>query len=283
MSKYDIAIVYRIYPGVSKVPPIFSHNKYKLSELCLASFRDALIGINFKLYVILDNCPPEYKLLFEKYFPNNDVEYIALPHTGNAGTFGMQMDILLSQEYADVVYFAEDDYFYLSGAFRKMLDFIRSDIKPDFVTPFDHLDYYTLKLHKYPYEIIESGGHSWRSASTTCMTFMTSKETLGKSEKIFRSYTKNNYDASLWLALTKIKIFNPIYLLSVISSGGIFARIFAKMWFHTAGQLISGKKYRLYAPKPSLSTHLDNVCLAPDIDWDKEFDEKNKKINFSDL
>jgi hypothetical protein len=280
MKKYDIAIVYRIYPGVSKIPPVFKDDKYKLSELCLASFRDALDGINFKLFVILDACPPEYKSLFEKYFPGEDVEYFELEHTGNAGTFGKQMDILLEQDYADVVCFAEDDYFYMPDAFSKMLDFINSDIKPDFVTPFDHLDYYNLKLHQYTFQTIETAGHKWRTAATTCMTFMTKKETLKETEKVFRTYTKNNYDASLWMSLTKINIFNPLYVMKVIFSGGMYARIFVKMWLHTSGQLLGGKKYKLFAPKPSLSTHMDNICLAPDIDWDNKFAEKLKKINF---
>ena len=280
MNKYQIAIVYRIYPEVSKTPPVFNNDKYKLSELCLASFKDALEDIKYKLYVILDDCPPEYKKLFEKYFPGDDVEYIELGYTGNAGTFGKQMDILLKQDYADTVYFAEDDYFYLPGAFGKMLDFIHSSVKPDFITPFDHLDYYKLKFHHYPYQTVEAEGHKWRTAATTCMTFMTRKETLAETEKVFRSYTKNNYDASLWLALTKIHVFNPVYILKILFSGSVFARILAKTWSFTAGQLLRRKRYKLYAPKPSLSTHMDNFCLAPDIDWNNKFNKKLKKINF---
>ncbi len=283
MSKYDIAIVYRIYPEVSKVPPIFSDDKFKLSELCLSSFREALNGINFKLYVILDHCPGSYKNLFEKYFSDDEVEYYEIPHTGNAGTFGMQMDILLEQDEAEIVYFAEDDYFYLPDAFRKMLDFMNSDVKPDFVTPFDHLDYYRLKLHDYNYKTLASAGHQWREAATTCMTFMTRKSTLAATEKVFRTYTKNNYDASLWMSLTKINVSNPLYLSKIMSEGNLYTRILVKLFSQGFMQLVLGKKYRLFAPKPSLATHMDSVCLAPDIDWNSEFENKLKKNNFYDL
>ena len=277
MTKYDIAIVYRIYPGVSKVPPVFSKDKYKLSELCLQSFRDALNGVSYKLYVLLDNCPPEYKELFLQYFPDTEMDLIELEPSGNAKTFGKQMDILLEQDYSDVVYFAEDDYFYLPDAFKIMLDFLNSSVAPDFVTPFDHLDYYKLKLHQYEYETVEYRGRNWRTAATTCMTFMTTKKKLKETENIFRTYTKNNYDASLWLSLTKINIFNPGYILKLLFSDKLYVKIMAKMWFHSWKQLIFGKRYKLYAPKPSLSTHMDSVCLAPDIDWQKEFSKYIEK------
>ncbi len=281
LKKYDIAIVYRIYPGVSKIPPVYSDDKYKLSELCLASFKKALLGINFKLYVILDACPPEYRQMFENMFPDNDVEYLELSQTGNAGTFGKQMDILLNQDYSDFIYFAEDDYFYLPQAFGNMLDFINSNINPDFITPFDHLDYYKLKLHDYDFDKVEYKGQGWRTAATTCMTFLTTKQKLKETESIFRTYTKNNYDSSLWMSMTKINIFNPVYILKLISEGKTNFRILLKMWYFGFKQLLFGKKYKLYAPKPSLSTHMDNVCLSPDFDWDVEFSNFEKN-NFYD-
>ena len=58
---YDLVIAYRIYPTVSKVPPAYPTDKYKLSELCLKSFREATAGLRVKMHVILDNCPKEYE------------------------------------------------------------------------------------------------------------------------------------------------------------------------------------------------------------------------------
>lgn len=275
-KKHKLAIAYRIYPKVSKIPPVYTDDKYKLSELCLSSFARALEKIDYKLWVILDNCPEEYFDLFRKFFGNR-AELISTPGIGNPGTFGKQMEILLNQDFSEFVYFAEDDYFYLDNAFTDMLDFFDSEIKPDFLTPYNHLDYFELDLHKYNKKEITYNSIVWRSESTTCMTFLTSKEMLRKNFSIFHTYTKKNYDASLWLALTKKRIFNPLlYPKYLFSDMGLF-KIFVKAWLYTPLRLLFGREYKLYAPNPSLSTHMDNKFLAPDIDWFELF-EKEKKI-----
>ena len=61
---YDLVVAYRIYPRVSKTPPAFAHNKLALSELCLRSYAEALGDLRAKIYVLLDDCPPEYEALF---------------------------------------------------------------------------------------------------------------------------------------------------------------------------------------------------------------------------
>lgn len=282
MNKYDIAVVYRIYPKVSKVPPIFPNDKLKLSELCLASFREALKGINFKLYVIFDNCPQEYNHLFRKYFPDDECEFLNIPHTGNGGTFKMQMDILLNQNLSDIVYFAEDDYFYLPDAFHTMLNLMNSSDAPDFISPYDHFDYYNTFLHSYDYAVAEIDGKKWRTASSTCMTFMTKKRTLESSRKIFYSYAKNNYDASLWMSLTKTGFFPLSRMLKLKNHSKEYRRIVLKLLFYGINQIVFGKKYKLYSPMPSLCTHMDNQCLAPGFNWSEIFKKYLEKINFCD-
>ena len=274
--KYDLAIAYRIYPGISKVPPVYSDDKLKLSELCLRSFRDALSGLRFKIYFILDNCPPDYDVMVKKYFDGDDVEFIHLEKTGNPGTFKMQMDILLNQNYSDNVYFAEDDYFYLPVAFSKMLEFLHSENKPDFISAFDHKDYYTSVLHDYSYNTIQVNNQMWRTGSSTCMTFLTRKDILHGSKKIFYSYAKKNYDNCLWITLTKTKIFSLPYHFKLMRRYHDYPKFLVKLLYFGWQQLIFGRKYTLYAPKPSLSTHMDSECLAPDIDWISEFEAIKK-------
>src|SRR5437899_10104486 len=124
---YDIAIVYRIYPGVSKSPVVFPDDKYRLSELCLSSFRASLGSLNVKMWVLLDACPDSYASLFRKYFNEQELELIRLDGIGNARTFWKQIDILSRQETSEYVYFAEDDYFYLPGQFPAMLTFLKEN------------------------------------------------------------------------------------------------------------------------------------------------------------
>ncbi len=269
-KKFDIAIAYRIYPKVSKVPPVFSDDKYKLSELCLKSLAGSLKGLSAKIWVLLDNCPDEYRGLFSNILGEHELEFIELPGVGNNATFRMQADILLGQDDADIVYFAEDDYFYLPGRFGDMVRLI-TDKGADFVTPYDHPDYYSLDIHKYQSRVIIDNGVHWRTVSTTCMTFMARKSALAKTKRTFLSYSKRNDDASLWMSLTKKKIFNPgLYLKFLFSDFSMF-KIMAKSWYFGWMRNLFGKKWELWSPVPSIATHMDSKYLAPGINWPQHF------------
>lgn len=277
MTKYDLAIVYRIYPKVSKIPPIYSDDKYKLSELCLKSFSDSVRKIKPKIWVLLDNCPQEYFELFNKHLSGLDYELLDLPFTGNAGTFTKQAEILLNQTDSDLVFFAEDDYFYLDDAFEKMVRaFNHKQI--DFLAPYDHDDSYHLKLHNYKNDIILAGNHHWRTTGSTTMTFMTSKDVLRQTWDIFSTYSKNNYDASIWLSLTGKSIKNPFKFLDFLVNDKIMRNIYLKAWYFGLFQILFGKKYRLFTPIKSLANHMDSLHLAPNIDWNAEFDKVIKSL-----
>jgi hypothetical protein len=53
----DLAVAYRIYPRVSKSHAFFSADKFRLSKMCLDSFRGALGGLRVKVWALLDGCP----------------------------------------------------------------------------------------------------------------------------------------------------------------------------------------------------------------------------------
>jgi hypothetical protein len=267
-----IAICYRIYPKISKIPPIFADDKYKLSELCLRSFVKSLKGIDAKIWVLLDNCPQIYFSLFDKYLNDFDYELIPLNGIGNAGTFGMQMNLLLNQQFSEYIYFAEDDYFYIEKAFTEMLTFFNNN-SADFLTPYDHLDSYERKFHDYKNKIVFSGNQHWRTIGTTTMTFLTKKEILKDTFEVFKTYTKNNFDASLWLSLTKHNVLNPIKMVSDSIRNYEEYKIYIKAFYFCSLQIIFGNKYKLFQPIPSLAVHMDSHHLAPGIDWLKKFDE----------
>jgi hypothetical protein len=268
-DKNKLAIAYRIYPKISKVPAIHSDNKYNLSELCLSSFKDSLEGIDYKMWVLLDNCPSEYTNLFLKYFPKDRLEFINLSGIGNGNSFAKQIEILLSQNFSENIYFAEDDYYYLPNAIKEMLDLINNYSNIDFLTSYDHLDYYNTKFHNYKSKIITSKNYHWRDSASTCLTFMTTKNILNKSKSTFLTYKRKNYDGSVWISLTKFAIFNPIKYIYALFSDTELLKIFVKAWWHSHRQILFGKKYKLWSPMPSLSTHLDSEFLAPLVDWKK--------------
>jgi hypothetical protein len=266
---YDVAIAYRIYPKISKpargLP--FSDDKLRLSEVCLQSFRRSLGSLRVKIWVLLDGCPPEYADMFRRCFAAEDLELIPLAGIGNYGTFNRQIEILGRQTDSEVIYFAEDDYFYLPGQFHEMLDFLEAHRDVDFVSPFDHLDCYTMELHRRPAWLRAFGGRHWRSAASTCLTFLTTRRTLRETQHIFRTYARRNYDSSLWLTLTKQRVLTLWDWPRLVVRQPFTMKILAKAWLFGAHQLLFGKRRTLWTPVPSIATHMDANALAPGVDW----------------
>ena len=269
MNSYDLSIAYRIYPKVATaaIGLPFSGDKLKLSEICLRSFKESLGNLRVKIWALLDGCPEEYARLFEKYFDAEDLVLCRLHGVGNQATFGRQIEILLAQEESDLVYFAEDDYVYLPNQFPLMLEFLRAHEDVHFVTPYDHLDCYTLRIHRHAKLLRVEGQHHWRTAASTCLTFLTRKQTLQKKCQVFHTYCAGNFDCSLWLSLTKQSIFNPIQFLGFAFRDLLFAKIITKAWLFGWRQILFGKTMRLWAPVPGIATHLDHQALSPTLDW----------------
>jgi hypothetical protein len=265
---FDLAAAYRIYPGLSKTPAFFSTDKLKLSRLCLESFRRALGGLRAKIWILLDGCTSEYELMFHEVLQGFELEIVHLDQVGNLGTFSLQIDLLAKQIEAAHVYFAEDDYFYLPGALEKMLEFMRQNPDADFVTPYDHPDSYYTCAHHERHHVRPFGDCYWRSASSTCLTFLTSRENLLRTQRTFQSYSRGNMDCPIWLALTqKLELCDPRV------HWHDWFRI--KTWLKTLrwgyGPLLFGRRYRLWAPMPALATHMESSGLSPLVDWPSHF------------
>lgn len=268
MFTYDVAVAYRICPHLSEAGRAFGDDKHRLSEICLKSFKKSIAELRVKLWVLLDDCPPDYSALFNKYFANEDVVLIDLPRTGNRPTFVRQIDILSEQQDAELVYFAEDDYFYLPGQFQRMVSLIRSGSNVDFVSPYDHLDYYTLPIHSSSRDMIINSGHHWRTAGSTCLTFLTRRRTLKKSMASLRTYYVGNHDCSMWLSLTKSAV-SPFKVIECMFSKNprSYPGLWAHAWRYGWRQILFGPKRTLWVPVPGIATHLDINAMSPGVDW----------------
>ena len=280
VAKYDIAVAYRIYPKMAKpaegLP--FSDDKYRLSELCLHSFRRSLGDLRAKVWVLLDGCPEEYAELFQKYFVPEDLVLIRLPGVGNAQTFSRQMDILMNQQDADLVHFAEDDYVYRPDEFKLLVNFMRSHPDADFVSPYDHSEYYRMELLHKPSWIRSFQDRHWRSSATTCLTFLTSRATLRKTRWMFHTYVLGNWDWSVWLSLTKMNVFKPVDFWRWLARDRFPIKILIKTWFFGGAQILFGKRYRLWSPMPAIATHLDVNGLSAGTDWISLMKEEEQSI-----
>jgi len=268
-SKYPFAVAYRIYPKISKVPPAYPTDKYKLSELCLRSFVNSYGSLRPKFYALLDKCPPEYEALFRKYVPAEDLEIVKLSGIGNGGTFGLQVKLLLEQKFSETVYFAEDDYYYLPGAFPRMVSMVNSAPDVHFVTPYDHLDYYNLEIHNQPREVRFNQNAHWQTVATTCMTFMTTKAILARAGETLLTYAKGNTEVGLWASLTKSRLDD----FASAKSGKVQETLPYVMgaWQHCFKQIMFGERFKLWSPMPTVATHMENRFLAPGFDWDAIF------------
>jgi hypothetical protein len=272
---FDLAVAYRVYPGISKSPAYFQTEKLKLAEMCLRSFRGAIGGLRVKIWVLLDGCPVEYERVFRRALDACELEFVSLSGAGNAATFSLQVDILSKQNDAELVYFAEDDYFYFPYALEKLVSFIRHHGDVDFVSAYDHPDSYTTSSSLERHEVRPFGDRYWRTASSTCLTFLSSRRNLVRTQALFRTYCRGNMDYPIWLALTqKHELLN--------------ARVHWPNWFRMKTwlatlrwgyrELLIGKKYRLWVPIPTLATHMESSCLSPLIEWGKVFDKFENEV-----
>lgn len=217
--------------------------------------------------MLLDGCPPQYEELFKRYFPPEDLVLISLPGVGNHQTFLRQLQILTEQNDAELVYFAEDDYVYQPSEFRLMTDLIQAFDDVHFVTPHDHPDYYDLELHSGASLIRVFGNRHWRTAASTCLTFLCTRRILSKTGHIFRTYALRNFDSSLWLSLTKKSVLRPLDVCRWLAERPFLAKVVAKSWIYGGPQIVFGKRYRLWAPIPGVATHLDANRLGPARNW----------------
>jgi hypothetical protein len=270
---HDLAVAYRIYPRVSKIPAVFPEDKLRLAKLCLRSFRESLGDLKVKIFALLDGCPSEFDELLTECFDADDLELIRLDGIGNRKTFARQIEVLLDQQDSDAVYFAEDDYFYLPGQFERMLTFLRTFPDADFISPYDHPDYYVLPLHGAVQEARELDGQNWCTAGSTCLTFLTTKKMLAESQRVLRTYAYGNLDVSLWLSLTKQAVFDPEIVRKCLAQRATLGAFVAISWLYGWPQILSGTQRKIWVPTPSIATHTEKRFLAPDVDWAPLFDQ----------
>ncbi len=271
----DLAIAYRIYPGVSKLPAAWGHDKLTLASMCLASFKEALGSLRVKIWALLDGCPPEYEQLFRRYFRDDQLIVLHLDGIGNLPTFSRQIEILAGQNVSELVYFAEDDYFYLPNALSQMVEFARANPDADFVTPYDHSGNYIPPLARERHLVRPFGKRHWRTSTATCLTFLAKRTALLKTSDLFKTYARRNEDGSIWIAITQKY---GLLDMRIYGTTSILFKLWLKAWFWGYRQILFGGTLRLWGPLPSVATHLESTCLAPAIDWQAHFREAEKRM-----
>lgn len=272
-----LIIALRVYPKISKVPPIYPDDKLALFECSCRSLKSGLGQIDYVLHVVLDSCPSEYSEMLKSVFPEERLVLHSEEKVGNMGTFKKQIDILLNQNPDDFVYFAEDDYLYTENSFLPMLEVLKNG-DADFVTAYDHPDYDNLLLHAYSQPKEQLAGHNWRDVGCTCLTFLTTNRVLRETSDHLATYSLGNTDAATWLGLTKRGVFNPKIVFGTIFTSKFYLRIYYQIIKFSFARLFFGKKYKLLSPLPSLGTHLENNYVAKGVNWNEVAKENEPKF-----
>jgi hypothetical protein len=272
IHEYDVAVAYRVYPRPSASKPrVYAENKFKLVELCLRSFKNSLGGLRVKLWVLLNDCPPEYEALFRQVWPEKDLVFKYYPGVPPGETLQAQSRILLEQTDAELVYWAEDDYFYLPDQFRLAVEFLRQNPDADFTTPYDHPDFYNTDLHASRSTQRTFGGRVWSSRLSNTHTILTHRKTLEETRRVFLTFHGHvNYDLAMWMALTKKRVFNPVKLMQWSFINRFWAGSIVLAWYYFWRQTIFGRRYQLWIPTPALATHMIATLESPGRDWGAE-------------
>lgn len=184
-------IVYRISDaGYKKTKPEYINN-----ENCL---RNALSKFPIDLhdwFIIADNTSDETNMMISKYLP---IELVDCVNIGSgAGTFNHALNLSLTFNDDDVVYFLENDYIHKSKSDIVLLEGINAG--GDYVSLYDHPDKY-IPANRGGNQFIEDDGGEvtkvyltkschWKITNSTTMTFASKVKTLKEDESTLRKWT----------------------------------------------------------------------------------------------
>jgi hypothetical protein len=263
---FDVAVAWRIYPGVSKTPLIHADDKLAMVATNVKSFHQSAQGLKVRYYFILDGCPERYVDTIHELLAGETIDIIRTDRIGNQATFLKQIDVLLGQDDAEVVYFAEDDYLYKPAEFVKLHHLITTERDVDFVTCYCHNDIFTHPIHEHSRQVKYASQHLWIGDSSTCLTFMTTRAVLAETAKVFRTYRAGNHDCSMWLTLTRTHLLNARAMWRLREHTE--CRTILKLaWKHGWRHLLTMRRYSLWAAYPGIGTHLEASFVSPETDW----------------
>jgi hypothetical protein len=214
--------------GYKKVKPDYINN-----ENCLKNFVRVFNKHINDIIVIADNPSDELLDGIKKYIPINNIIVVKIGH--GAGTFNTSLDIALTFDDNEVVYFVENDYLHREGSDIILMEGI--NMGAHFVSLYDHPDKY-INAARGGGEITKlflSLNSHWKATGSTTMTFASRVSTLKSVEKTLREYTigTHPYDFEMFTELRNMKC-------------------------------------SLLTPIPSYSTHGETEYLAPFINWEKQ-------------
>ena len=259
--------VYRSAPGENRKnrPPFYS------KEVALRSFVAAIDELpeGERIFVNDGDLPDPRRSLME----SNATEMIQLDGVGNARSYRACVALTDARSWSDddIVYFAEDDYLYAPGAFRRLAEAVEQIRDGAYFTLYDHPDYYSMRAHRTFSRIRRHPEHaladvSWRQVRSTCLTYAARVGAIRRDSWVHYlcSRDRTPLDYPIWSIVEGAGGFIVPRLLKPAPRPdelGILRR--------HIGRLVYGHWPRnpLYACRPGLATHLETTGLSPGRDW----------------
>lgn len=228
-------VIYRVSDtGYNKVKPNYINNEKCLSNFCWVFFDEHETA---DILVMADNVSDLTRKMIQQHAVK--IEHVNVGH--GAGTFNLALDIALTYDDDEIVYFVENDYIHKGGSQEILKEGF--ELGASFVSLYDHPDKY-LDPSRGGNPYCEGGGEDtkvyltdschWKITNSTTMTFAAKVSTLKRVESILRKHTDTTHpnDFQMFLELRE------------------------------QGEL-------LITPLPGYATHGETAWLTPLTDWSK--------------
>ena len=224
-------IIYRISDtGYKKEKPEYIDNKKCLSNF-VWTFQD------HDILVMADNISDNTREMIQQH--EVSIKHVSVGH--GAGTFNLALDIALTYDDDEIVYFVENDYIHKKESYEIITEGF--ELGASFVSLYDHPDKYLDPLRGgNPY--CEGGGEDtrvyltdschWKVTNSTTMTFAAKVSTLKRVESILRKWTSETHPNDFQMFL-ELRDNNEL----------------------------------LITPLPGYATHGETAWLSPLTDWSK--------------
>ena len=127
-------------------------------------------------------------------------------------------------EPGDLIYFLENDYLHVNNWPDKIIELFSTYKGLDYVSLYDHNDKYFLPDYEnLVSKIVTTDTHHWRTAPSTCGSFIISRETFEKDLDIWTT-TVGDHNTFLWLNENRERfVFTPIPGLSTHCMEGLLS------------------------------------------------------------
>jgi len=227
-------------------PPWFSHEN--CFRNLLETIKSDVSGNNVNLTVMYDGTIEDLQEDFISKYLNMDLgiklQLIKAGTDLNSFLITLHLANHSIQNENDLIYILENDYLHQNDWISKVYELydLNLDLDFDFISLYDHNDKYIYDAYRnLESRIIATPSHHWRSAPSTCASFILSKLKLNSDIDIFTS------------GLTDYYFFN---------------------------KLILERNRTLLTPIPGLATHSMQGYLSPTINWEQisEHANNNKEM-----